>query len=385
MIAPHGGTLKNRMIPQERVEQEIALCKALPVLRMTSREVSDFLMIANGSFSPLEGFMTQKDYLSVIQKGRLAEGILFPLPVTLAVTEQEAAALRPGQWAALYGDQDGILYGRILIEEIYEYDKKQEILSSFGTDDPEHPGVAKTLAQKERYVGGRIDAFTKGAYAEEYPEYGEPDMTRALIREKGWKTVAAFQTRNPMHRSHEYLTKIALEICDGLLIHPVVGALKQGDLPGDVRIQCYRALIDRYYPENRVILKVYPMEMRYAGPKEAVLHAIIRQNYGCTHMIIGRDHAGVGSYYGPFDAQDIFDSLQPGDLQIQPLKIDLTFWCNACGGVASAKTCPHSESEHLMISGTDLRRMLSQGVRPPETVTRPEVADLLIHYYGNKK
>lgn len=384
MIIPHGEKLINRYVPGDMLLKEIESCVTLPAIKMTSREVSDFLMIANGSFSPLEGFMTKEDYTYVLERGRLADGTLWPLPVALAVSEQEAAQLNPGMQAALYGEEDGILYGKVAIEDIFSYDKDAECLSSFGTTEREHPGVAKVTTQKEYYIGGKILAFTQGVYAEKYPEYGTPAETRALIEEKGWHTVAAFQTRNPMHRSHEYLTKIALEVCDGLLIHPIVGALKAGDVPGEVRIKCYRALLDHYYPRNRTLLKVYPMEMRYAGPKEAILHAIIRQNYGCTHMIIGRDHAGVGNYYGPFEAQEIFNSLTDRDLQIKPLKIDITFWCKECGGLASEKTCPHDRSKRMSISGSELRQMLGRGICPPQEIMRPEVAEILTKYYQSK-
>jgi len=231
---------------------------------------------------------------------------------------------------------------------------------------------------------GAVTAFSEGDYPERFPEFARPMETRAIFESKGWSTVAAFQTRNPLHRSHEYLTKVALEVCDGLFIHPLVGKLKAGDIPAEVRMECCRVLLENYYPEERVVLKVYPMEMRYGGPKEAVLHAIIRQNFGCSHLIIGRDHAGVGNYYGPFDAQEIFDTLSPSDLYIRPLKLDMTFWCNKCGSMASSKTCPHPNQDHLSISGTELRAMLARGERPPEQYSRREVIDILVRYYQSK-
>jgi len=269
----------------------------------------------------------------------------------------------------------------MLVQEKYSYDKKTEALQVFATDDEQHPGVKGVYEEGEVYLGGTVKVFSESGYPERFPEFARPTETRAIFADKGWTTIAAFQTRNPMHRSHEYLTKIALEVCDGLLIHPIVGRLKGGDIPAEIRMECYRVLLDNYYPRDRVVLKVYPMEMRYAGPREAVLHAIIRQNFGCSHLIVGRDHAGVGSYYGPFDAQRIFDELSPSDLHIRPLKLDTTFWCQKCGSMASSKTCPHADEDHLLISGTKLREMLGRGERPAEQFTRREVADILVKYY----
>lgn len=271
--------------------------------------------------------------------------------------------------------------GSMVVEEKYSYDKHTEVVQVFRTDDAAHPGVRGVLDQGEIYLGGPVTVFSEGDYPQRFAEFARPAETRAIFAERGWTTIAAFQTRNPLHRSHEYLTKIALEVCDGLLIHPIVGKLKSGDIPAEVRMECYRVLLENYYPRDRVVLKVYPMEMRYGGPREAVLHAIIRQNFGCSHLIVGRDHAGVGNYYGPFDAQKIFDELAPGDLHIQPLKLDPTFWCWRCGSMASLKTCPHPPEDHLSISGTKLREMLSRGERPPEQFSRKEVVDVLVKYY----
>ncbi|MBM3295818.1 MAG: sulfate adenylyltransferase, partial [Candidatus Aminicenantes bacterium] len=255
----------------------------------------------------------------------------------------------------------------------------------FGTADPQHPGVDKLARQGDVYLGGPVEVFHEGAYARTFPEFARPSETRAIFADKGWSTIAAFQTRNPIHRSHEHLTKLALEICDGLFIHPVVGKLKPGDIPAGVRMKCYRVLLDLYYPKDRVIFKVYPLEMRYAGPREALLHAIIRQNFGCTHIIIGRDHAGVGRFYGPFDAHRIFDAIQPGDLRIRPIKLDTAFWCYKCEAMASPRTCPHTEKDHLSISGTELRDRLSTGVIPPTEFSRQEVLQILRTYYRNRK
>lgn len=380
-IIPHGGVLVNRILEETDQKDAFVESASLPVIVMNSRETADFDMLANGSFSPLTGFMTEKDYIGCLKDMKLSDGTLWPLPVTLAVTSDQAQEMKLGALYALKSNSDDEILGDILVEDIYSYDKAAECKAAFGTIDPNHPGIAKTLEQKPVYVGGQIRAFGQSAYADKFPEYASPKDVRAAIVQAGWETIAAFQTRNPIHRAHEYLTKVALEICDGILIHPIVGALKEGDIPAEVRLDCYRELLDKYYPKDRVLLRVYPMEMRYAGPKEAILHAIIRQNFGCTHLIVGRDHAGVGNYYGPFDAQNIFRTLPSGALAIDILRFDWTFWCKQCGGIASTKTCSHDASHHFKVSGTELRRMLSEGKHPPVEITRPEVADILINYY----
>jgi sulfate adenylyltransferase len=313
---------------------------------------------------------------------RLETGLLWPIPITLAISKEEADSIKEGQEIALVNPDKSEIIASMLVQEKYSYDKKLEARQVFGTEDERHPGVTKIYEQGEIYLGGTVEVLNEGGYPERFPEYARPAETRAILASKNWTTVAAFQTRNPLHRSHEYLTKIALEVCDGLLIHPIVGKLMPGDVPAEVRMKCYRALIDNYYPRDRVVLKVYPMEMRYAGPREAILHAIIRQNFGCTHLIVGRDHAGVGNYYGPFDAHRIFDELNPGDLNIKPLKLDWAFWCDRCGTMASPKTCPHPDKEHVEISGTKLREMLSKGKRPLENFSRKEVIDILVEYYS---
>jgi len=313
---------------------------------------------------------------------RLSDGTLWPVPITCAVPADQAARLALGNRARLVDDESGELMGILGIEEKFKYDKKREAREVFRTEDEKHPGVAKLYAQHEILLGGPVQVLSEGPYPGLYPaHYSRPAETREIFAKKGWSTVAAFQTRNPIHRSHEYCTKIALEICDGLFIHPLVGKLKADDIPAGVRMKCYEALLEAYYPKDRVVLKVYPMEMRYAGPREAVLHAIFRQNYGCTHLIIGRDHAGVGNYYGPFDAQRIFDEIPKGALEIKPLNIDMTFWCKACGGMASTKTCPHGAAERVSISGTKLRDMLAAGEMPPQEFSRPEVLRILMDYY----
>ena len=382
LVPPHGGKLTPVLLDGAERAAELERAKSLPVVHMTSRETSDLIMMAMGAFSPLTGFMTRQDYQGTVKDMRLADGTLWPIPISLSPRDEDAA-VKEGDEVALLDEESGEIMGILRVEEKYEYDKRAEAESVFGTDDEEHPGVAKVYAQSDILIGGPLKALSELDYPQKFPEfYARPDETRAIFEEKGWRTVAAFQTRNPIHRSHEYCTKIALEICDGLLIHPLVGKLKKGDIPAEIRMQCYRAIMDGYYPPERVACKVYPMEMRYGGPREAVLHAIIRQNFGCSHLIVGRDHAGVGNYYGPFDAQDIFDGIEASALQIQPLKIDWTFWCHECEGMASTKTCPHAKESRVLISGTDLRAMLAAGQEPPREFTRPEVARILGDYYA---
>jgi sulfate adenylyltransferase len=338
-------------------------------------------MLAMGAFSPLDGFMTQEDYLGVVRDMETKDGVLWPIPITLSISGEESQGLKEGQEIALADGESGEIMGTMTVQEKFTYDKQEEALQVFGTDDVAHPGVERLHTQGDVYLGGPVQVFGEGKYPEEFPEFARPAETRKIFEERGWSTVAAFQTRNPMHRSHEYLTKIAMEVSDGVFIHPIVGKLKPGDIPAEIRMKCYRVMLENYFLKDRVVLKVYPMEMRYGGPKEAVLHAIIRQNFGCSHMIIGRDHAGVGKYYGAFDAQHIFDELKPGALHIEPLKLDWTFWCYKCGGMASLKTCPHEREDRCLISGTELRRMLASGEKPPAEFSRPEVLDILIDYY----
>ncbi len=381
-IAPHGGTLKPLLVSGEERASLAAQARTLPEVRISSRETSDLIMLASGAFSPLLGFMTRLDYDGVVEDMRLADGTLWPMPITCAAPTDQAAALRLGSEVALVDDETDELMGILRVDEKYAYDKKREARLVFRTEDEKHPGVAKLYAQPDTLLGGPVRVLSEGPYPALYGEaYARPAETRALFAAKGWTTVAAFQTRNPIHRSHEYCTKIALELCDGVLIHPLVGKLKSDDIPADVRMKCYEALLDGYYPKDRVALKVYPMEMRYGGPREAVLHSVFRQNYGCSHIIIGRDHAGVGSYYGPFDAQKIFEGIPAGALQIKTLNIDWTFWCFKCGGMASTKTCPHPPADRLMISGTKLREMLAAGQMPSVEFSRPEVLQILMDYY----
>lgn len=383
LVPAHGGRLRPLLLNGEQLREEMARAASFPTVRMSSRETSDLIMMAVGAFSPLEGFMKKSDYIPVMQEMHLDDGILWPIPITLSVSKEQADTIVLGTEVALLDDESGELMGSMVVEEKYSYDKRQEARNVFLSEEEAHPGVAKIYAQGDVYLGGPVKAFSEGPYPELYGDhYGRPAETRKIFEERGWSTIAAFQTRNPMHRSHEYCTKIALEVSDGVLIHPLVGKLKAGDIPADVRMKCYEVLLQNYFPKDRVVLKVYPMEMRYGGPREAVLHAIFRQNYGCSHLIIGRDHAGVGSYYGPFDAQTIFDDIDEKELHIKPLKIDWTFWCYQCDGMASMKTCPHGREDRVLISGTKLREMLAAGKKPPKEFSRPEVVQILVDYYS---
>ena len=382
LVPPHGGELKPLLLEGGEREELVQKSRELPRVRLSSRETSDLIMMAIGAFSPLNGFMGREDYLGVIENLHMADGTMWPIPITLSAPEEQADALPLGADIALIDDESDELMGVMSVQEKFSYHKEQEALKVFGTDDAAHPGVAKVYDQDDILLAGPVRALSEGPYPEIYGEhYGRPSDTRAAFAAKGWATVAAFQTRNPIHRSHEYCTKIALEVSDGILIHPLVGKLKADDIPADVRMKCYEVLLDKYYPKDRVVLKVYPMEMRYGGPREALLHAIFRQNYGCSHLIVGRDHAGVGNYYGPFDAQRIFREIPAGDLHIKPLNIDWTFWCHKCDGMASMKTCPHDKEDRVLISGTKVRSMLSQGELPPKEFSRPEVAKILMDYY----
>jgi sulfate adenylyltransferase len=382
LVPPHGGELKPLIIKGEKLKENQEKARSFPAVKLTSRETSDLIMMGIGAFSPLNGFMGEKDYKNVVDNMHLDNGTLWPIPITLSVSAEQADSLSLGSQVALIDEESGELMGSMEIEEKYGYDKIYEAEKVFLTTDHNHPGVAKVYAQKEILIAGPVQVFSEGPYPDLYGDYfGRPEDTRKIFSENGWKTIAAFQTRNPIHRSHEYCTKIALEVSDGILIHPLVGKLKGDDIPADIRMKCYEVLLDNYYPKDRVALKVYPMEMRYGGPREAILHAVFRQNYGCSHLIIGRDHAGCGNYYGPFDAQKIFDEIGDEELQIKPLKIDWTFWCFKCDGMASMKTCPHDKTDRLMISGTKLREMLKNGEMPPKEFSRPEVLQILMDYY----
>jgi len=385
-ISPHGGKILPLLAKGDDLIKGFNKANNIPQITMNSREVSDLIMLGMGAFSPLKGFMVKEDYEGVLKDMHTKDGTFWPVPITLAVTNEHADSLKEGQKVALVDETTGAIMGIMAIEEKFAYSKEVEANTIFQTDDSKHPGVKKLYEQGDILVGGPVTVLSEGEYPSRFADYyARPEEVRHIFEERGWSKITAFQVRNPIHRSHEYCTKIALEISDGLFIHPLVGALKADDIPAEVRIRCYEVLLENYYPNDSVLLRVYPMEMRYAGPREALLHAIIRQNFGCSHLIVGRDHAGVGNYYGPFDAQKIFETLQPNDLQIKPLNIDWTFYCYKCEGMASLKTCPHSAEDRCLISGTELRRMLSMGEMPPPEFSRPEVLEILIDYYKGLK
>jgi len=382
LIPPHGGKLKPLLLKGKELKEVLEKAKSLRRVRMTTRERDDLIMMGIGAFSPLEGFMGEADWKGVCDEMKMANGIFWPIPITLSVSKEEAKTLKEGQEVALVDDENSELMGSMVIQEKYTIDKVHECKQVFKTDDIEHPGVAKVITQEDVNLSGPVKVFSEGEYPEKFKGiYATPEETRKLFEERGWRTIAALQLRNPMHRSHEYLAKIALEVCDGLFIHQLIGKLKAGDIPAEVRVKCIDTLVEYYFPKDRVIQKGYPLEMRYAGPREALLHAVFRQNYGATHLIVGRDHAGVGEYYGPFEAQDIFDQIPPDALAIRPLKIDWTFYCYKCQTMASPKTCPHGKEDQLILSGTKLRKMLSEGEKPHVEFSRPEVLDILIEYY----
>ncbi len=382
LIAPHGGTLVDRLARPDRAKALTTEAKKLPAVTLSAKQSCDLEMIAIGAFSPLTGFVGKADFESICRSMRLANGAVWPIPITLAVDEPTKGKLKPGGRAALR-HADGTLAAVMDVKEIYAHDRELEIPNVFRTRDEKHPGVKAVMDEGPWLLAGPIEVIeaVPAAAEELFLEWRlPPAKTREAFRGRGWKTIVAFQTRNPIHRAHEHLTKCAQEVCDGLLIHPLVGETKPGDIPADVRMDCYRALIDGYYVPQRTLLSVMPAAMRYAGPREAILHAIVRQNYGCSHFIVGRDHAGVGDYYGTYDAQLIFDELRPGDLAITPLRFDHSSWCKACEAMTSSKTCPHGNDKKVFLSGTKVRDMLTRGERPPQEFSRPEVADVLIKW-----
>jgi sulfate adenylyltransferase len=376
-IAPHGGTLVQRFVDGDERASWLARVGELPRITLTRRQISDLEMVAIGAFSPLEGFMGWDDYDSVVTRMRLARGLPWTIPVTLAVTAREAKDYQVGVDIALV-EEKGKPLAILHLAETYRPDKRREASEVYRTTEEAHPGVKAVYEMGEVYLGGKITALDRPSEIEFREHRLDPRETRARFAEKGWKRIVAFQTRNPIHRAHEYLQKCALESCDGLLIHPLVGETKGDDIPATVRMECYTALIKDYYPADRVVLSVLPANMRYAGPREAIFHALMRKNYGCTHFIVGRDHAGVGNYYGTYDAHRIFDGFSAEEIGITPLFYEHTFWCERCEGMASTKTCPHPEEHHIALSGTKVREMLSRGERPPMEFSRNEVADILI-------
>ena len=380
LVPPHGGTLRELLATGEEAAALAAHASELPVLRLGARQVTDLELLAVGALSPLGGFMDEADYRAVVEGMCLADGAVWSVPITLPVTAEQAAELAGRQIALAAGN--GTLLAVMDAGEAYSYNREREAEKVYRTVDPAHPGVEAVNEQAGMLLGGPVRAFALPPDPE-FPEHRlTPAQTRAAFAERGWRTVVGFQTRNPVHRAHEYLTKVALELVDGLLLHPLVGETQAGDIPADVRMQCYQVLLDGYYAQDRVVLSVLPASMRYAGPREAIFHAIMRQNYGCSHFIVGRDHAGVGDYYGTYDAQEIFDQLEPGALAIQPLKFEHSFYCVSCEGMASSHTCPHGNDDHVFLSGTRVRQMLAAGEAPPPEFTRPEVAEVLIAAYS---
>jgi sulfate adenylyltransferase len=376
-FAPHGGALEVRAAAPGEAEELLSRAPGLPTIEAKSRRVlSDLELLAVGAVSPNRGFMSEADYRSVVSDMRLAGGLPWSLPITLSATDEEAAALKKGKPAAIV--HEGRTVAIIEVDDVYSYDVELEAKQTYRTTDEKHPGVAYLKSQAPKYVGGDVTVLDN-VFAHEFATHRlTPLQLRERIAERGWTTVVAFQTRNPIHRAHEYLTKCALEIVDGLVIHPLVGGTKSDDIPAETRMRCYEVLMKDYYPRERVILSVFPAAMRYAGPREAIWHSLLRKNYGMTHFIVGRDHAGVGDYYGTYDAQLIFDEFETGELGIWPLKFEHSFWCNACEGMASGKTCPHDRDQHVFLSGTQVRNMLVQGEEPPREFSRPEVARILI-------
>ena len=382
LVKPHGHSeLNPRLVEEAHRPDHLAEAKTLKSVSMTSRELSDLLMFGMGAYSPLNGFMGEESWRKCCTEFTTDQGLFWPIPITMSVPDDVASSISIGQKVALT-DENGTIYGTLEVDEKYSIDKKLECREVYRTVDPKHPGVEKVMAQAPVNLSGSVTVLNEGVYPSTYKGlYLKPEETRAIFEKNNWSTVAAFQTRNPMHRSHEHLAKIAIEICDGLLIHQVLGALKPGDIPADIRVAAIDALVENYFVPGTAIQAGYPIEMRYAGPREALLHALFRQNFGCSHLVVGRDHAGVGDYYGPFDAHHIFDEIPRGSLETQPLKIDIAFYSYKCGGMATGRTCPSDESQRLNISGTRLREMLANGEPVPEEFSRPEVIEVLRRHY----
>ena len=387
LVEPHGGEgLKALLAPRTERAEELDRARGLTRVPMTSREVSDVLMLAMGAYTPLGGFMNEADWRGVCLDMKMADGLFWPIPITLSCERALADSIGAEEEVALVNAESGEILAIMQVTEKYAPDRVLECEHVYRTTDTDHPGVAKVMAQGEVNLAGRVSCLSEGEYAQAYPElYLSPAQSRARFQQNGWSRVAAFQTRNPMQRAHEHLVKIAIEVTDGVFIHQVLGKLKPGDIPAEVRTKAIQAMIDHYFVPGTVIQAGYPIEMRYAGPREALLHALIRQNYGCSHLIVGRDHAGVGSYYGPFDAHHIFDTLWDGALHTRPLKIDITFFCNKCFGMATGKTCPHGEEDRIHISGTQQRAMLAEGAPVPREFGREEVIEILRDYYGSQE
>ncbi len=385
LVNPHGGKALNPLLlAGEDLIDEIKRAHAYQKVVVSSREKGDLIMLGIGGFTPLKGFMNHADWQGVCDTMSMTNGLFWPIPITLSTDNKSADSIAIGNSIALIDPDDGSLLATMQVSEKYVIDKAHECAKVFGTTDIKHPGVKMVMAQGEVNLAGMVRVLSQGGYPQKYGTmFKTPQETRDLFKELGWNKVAAFQTRNPMHRSHEYLAKVAIEVCDGVLIHSLLGNLKPGDIPAEVRSHAIIALTKNYFVAKTVVQAGYPLDMRYAGPREALLHALFRQNYGCSHQIVGRDHAGVGSYYGPFDAHHIFDKIPKGALQTEAMKIDISFWCYKCGGMASGRTCPHSDADRLQVSGTQLRKMLAEGAEVPPEFSRPEVLEILRSYYAD--
>jgi sulfate adenylyltransferase len=384
LVNPHGGgELKTLLLQGAALTEEKKRAQSLPKVKITSRETGDVIMMGIGGFTPLDGFMTKADWQGVCDGMKMANGLFWPIPITLSTDKATADGIKTGADVALVDSESGEIMATMKVTEKYTIDKAHECMQVYKTTDLAHPGVKMVMEQGDVNLAGPIKVLSTGTFKQEYgDQFMTPAETRAMFQKMGWSRVAAFQTRNPMHRSHEYLAKIAIETMDGVLVHSLLGALKPGDIPAEVRSEAIAVLVKNYFAPNTVIQAGYPLDMRYAGPREALLHALFRQNYGCSHLIVGRDHAGVGDYYGPFDAQKIFDEIPKDALETKNMNIDWTFWCKKCGGMASQRTCPHTKDDRILLSGTKVRAMLSEGQDLPVEFSRPEVAKVLQKYYA---
>ncbi len=384
LVRPHGSDeLKILLLSGKEMEEELKKAGGLKKVKMTSRETGDLIMLGIGGFTPLDGFMGYDDWKGVCADMKMTDGLFWPIPITLSVSAEVAGSLVIGEEITLISDETNEVMGTMKVTEKYQIDKDFECKHVFTTNDLEHPGVKVVMNQLDWNIAGPVKVLSESYFPKDFKGiYQRPAESRKIFEEKGWRTIAALQLRNPMHRSHEYLAKIATEVSDGLYIHQLVGGLKPGDIPADVRVKCINTLVENYFLKERVVTGGYPLDMRYAGPREGLLHGLFRQNFGCSHMIIGRDHAGVGNYYGPFDAQDAYHQLWEGALECKMLPIDWTFWCYKCGGMASMKTCPHPKEDRLFLSGTALRKSLSEDGEIPAEFSRPEVLKILRAYYA---
>ena len=384
IVPPHGSAkLKPLLLEGAALQEEKKRAQSLPRLRVSSREKGDLIMLGIGGFTPLEGFMGYADWKGVCDSMTTSSDLFWPIPITLSAGKSDVDSLKLKDEVALADHESGEIIATMKVVEKYSIDKAHECQSVFRTADSAHPGVKMVMEQGEINLAGPVKVLSQGGFPEKYGAlYMTPAQTRAVFAANGWSTVAAFQTRNPMHRSHEYLAKVAIEVCDGVMVHSLLGNVKPGDIPAEVRTKAISALIQGYFVKNTVVQSGYPLDMRYAGPREALLHALFRQNYGCSHLIVGRDHAGVGSYYGPFDAHRIFDQIPADALVTRPIRLGVTFWCYRCGGMASDRTCPHSDADRLQVSGTQLRKWLSESNPVPAEFSRPEVLEVLREYYA---